>query len=58
MRAGRPQSFVHLALAFEDFTAASTNAMPLRPSSMVGNNTPFGIYLPARAATIALATSP
>ena len=47
----------HLPFAFDDFTAASTKARPLTPSSMVGKWTPFGGFLPVRAALIAAATS-
>ncbi len=49
--------FTHFALAFDDLTAASMKARPLTPSSMVGNWTPLGGFLPDRAALIAAATS-
>jgi len=52
-----PHGFTHLPLAFDDLTAASTKAIPLTPSSMVGKCVPLGGFLPERAATIARATS-
>jgi hypothetical protein len=35
-RSSTAYSFVHFPFAFEDFTAASINARPLTPSSIVG----------------------
>ena len=55
--AGAPHGFTHLPLAFDDLTAASTNARPLTPSSMVGKWTDFSGFLPTRAALMASATS-
>jgi hypothetical protein len=52
-----PYGFTHLPLALDDFTAASTKASPLTPSSMVGKWTPSGGFSPVRAALIAAATS-
>src|SRR3984885_10008550 len=49
--------FTHLPLAFDDFTAASTNARPLTPSSMVGKWADLSGFLPTRAALMASATS-
>ena len=55
--AGAPHGFTHLPLAFDDLTAASTNARPLTPSSMVGKWTDLSGFLPTRAALMASATS-
>jgi hypothetical protein len=52
-----PSSFTQAPLAFDDFTAASTKATPLTPSTMVGNSHSAGGCLPSRAALIASATS-
>src|ERR1700687_5547089 len=47
-----PHGFTHLPLAFDDLTAASTNARPLTPSSMVGKWADLSGFLPTRAALI------
>ena len=56
-RSARPHGFAHLPLAFEDLTAASTNARPFTPSSIVGKCADFKGFLPTRAALMARATS-
>ena len=55
--AGAPYGFTHLPLAFDDLTAASTNARPLTPSSIVGKCADLSGFLPTRAALMASATS-
>src|ERR1700722_7193499 len=52
-----PYGFPHLPLAFDDLTAASTNSIPLTPSSMVGKCADLSGFLPTRAALMARATS-
>ncbi len=52
-----PHGFTHLPLAFDDLTAASTNARPLTPSSIVGKCADLSGFLPTRAALMASATS-
>ena len=53
----RCYNFTQAPFAFDDFTAASTKARPFTPSSIVGNSTPSGGFIPKRAALIASATS-
>jgi hypothetical protein len=56
-RSAEPQGFTHLPLAFDDLTAASMNARPLTPSSMVGKCADLIGFFPTRAALMASATS-
>src|SRR5215470_10192346 len=56
-RPGAPHNDVHCAPALEDATAASMNATPLTPSSILGNVTAPSGVTPARDARIAWAIS-